>query len=76
MICYYVIKPKYEKVIQYSKQKNGKISTTLIGKVTKAIYGGILLGARLFYDELRGILIDQYMGFELNDYNKCTLNSQ
>lgn len=70
------IKPKYEKAIQYSKQKNGKISsrTLLIGKVTKAIYGGTLLGTRLFYDELKGILIDQYMGFEMNDYNKFILN--
>ena len=35
-----------------SKQKNGKISKTLIGKVTKVIHG-TLLGARLFHDKLK-----------------------
>ena len=43
----------------------------LVGKVTKAIYG-ILLGAVLFYNKLKGVL--PKMGFEMNDYDECTFN--
>ena len=48
-----------------------EIPVELIGKVTKAICG-TLLGARLFYDKLKGILIE--MGFKMNDYDDCTFN--
>ena len=69
MLCQ--IKPEYKKLIKYSRRKNGKTTRTLIGKVTKAIYG-TLLGARLFYDKLKGILIE--MGFKINAYDECTFN--
>ena len=65
MIC--EIDPKYKNYIKYTK--NGK--KWLVGMVTKAIYG-TLLGSRLFYDKLKGILVN--MGFEMNDYDKCTFN--
>ena len=58
MLCQ--IKPEYKKLIWYYKQKNRILTKTLFGKVTKAIYG-TLLGARLFYDKLKGILVK--MGF-------------
>ena len=43
----------------------------MYGKVKKAIYG-TLLGAVLFYNKLKGILVD--MGFEMNEYEECTFN--
>ena len=43
----------------------------LVGKVTKAIYG-ILLGAVLFYNKLKGVITK--VGFEMNDYDECTFN--
>ena len=43
----------------------------MYGKVKKAIYG-TLLGAVLFYNKLKGILIE--MGFEMNAYEECTFN--
>jgi hypothetical protein len=69
MLCQ--IKPEYKKLIRYSRRKNEKTTRTLIGKVIKAIYG-TLLGARLFYDKLKGILIE--MGFKMNAYDECTFN--
>jgi hypothetical protein len=44
----------------------------MIGKLSKAIYV-TLLGARLFYDKLRGLL--EEWGFIINDYDECTFNS-
>ena len=69
MLCQ--IKPEYTQLIRYSKTKNGGCRKMLIGKVTKAIYG-TLLGAVLFYNKLKGVLVD--MGFEMNDYDECTFN--
>jgi hypothetical protein len=43
----------------------------MIGKLSKAIYG-TLLGARLFYNKLRGLLEDR--DFIINDYDECTFN--
>jgi hypothetical protein len=43
----------------------------MIGKLSKAIYG-TLLGARLLYDKLRGLL--EEWGFIINDYDKCTFS--
>ncbi|OEU18953.1 hypothetical protein FRACYDRAFT_183426, partial [Fragilariopsis cylindrus CCMP1102] len=65
MIC--DIRPEYEKLIKFTT--NGK--RWLVGKVTKAIYG-TLLGARLFYDKLRGFL--ESLGYEANNYDECTFN--
>ena len=65
MIC--DIRPKYEDLIKTTT--NGK--RWLVGKVTKAIYG-TLLGARLFYDKLRGFL--ESIGYEANNYDECTFN--
>jgi len=39
----------------------------LVGKITKAI-NGTLLGALLFYNKLKGVLVD--LGFEINEYVK------
>jgi len=39
----------------------------LVGKITEAIYG-TLLGALLFYNKLKGVLVD--LGFEINEYVK------
>jgi hypothetical protein len=47
MICQ--IESKYIKCIKYGRNKR----KCMIGKLSKAIYGA-LLGARLFYDKLRG----------------------
>ena len=43
----------------------------LVGEVTKAIHG-TLLGAVLFYNKLKVVLTN--MGFEMNDYDECTIN--
>jgi hypothetical protein len=65
MICQ--IEPKYIKCIKYGRNKR----KWMIGKLSKAIYG-TLLGARLFYDKLRGIL--EEWGFTINNYDECTFN--
>jgi hypothetical protein len=65
MICQ--IEPKYVKCIKYGRNKR----KWMIGKLSKAIYG-TLLGARLFYDKLRGLLED--WDFIINDYDECTFN--
>ena len=65
MLCQ--IDPSYKKLIRY-QTRNTK---TLYGKVKKAIYG-TLLGAVLFYNKLKGILIE--MGFEMNEHEECTFN--
>ena len=69
MICQ--IKPKYRKLIRRTKKRNGGMRKVLLGKVTTAIYG-TLLGAVIFYNKLKGVLIK--MGFEMNDYDECTFN--
>jgi hypothetical protein len=63
MICQ--IKPKYSEYIKYGRNKR----KWMIGKLSKAIYG-TLLGVRLFYDKLRGLL--EEWGFTINDYDECT----
>jgi hypothetical protein len=65
MICQ--IEPSYIKCIKHGRNKRKWI----IGKLSKAIYG-TLLGARLFYDKLRGLL--EEWGFIINDYDECTFN--
>ena len=65
------IKPKYRKIIRYTKIKNGRMRKMLVGKITKAIYG-TLLGAISFYKKLRGVLMD--IGFQTNKFNECTFN--
>ena len=67
----YQIKPEYRKLIRKTTRKNGGVRKVLVGKVTKAIYG-TLLGAVLFYNKLKGVLIK--MGFEMNTYDECTFN--
>ena len=69
MLCQ--IDPSYSKLIRYHRNKKGVVGKTLFGKVKKAIYG-TLLGAVLFYNKLKGVLID--MGFEMNEYEECTFN--
>ena len=69
MICQ--IKLEYLKLIRHTKKRNGGMRKVLVGKATKAIYG-ILLGAMLFYNKLKGVLTK--MGFEMNDYDECTFN--
>ena len=69
MLCQ--IKPEYQKLVQYTKMKNGRTRKVLVGKITKAIYG-TLLGAILFYKKLRGVLMD--MGFQTNKFDECTFN--
>ena len=59
MICQ--IKPEYQKLIRRTKKRNGGVRKVLVGKVTKAIYG-TLIGAVLFYNKLKGVLIK--IGFE------------
>jgi hypothetical protein len=65
MICQ--IEPTYVKCIKYGRNKR----KWMIGKLSKAIYG-TLLGARLFYDKLRGLL--EKWEFIINDYDECTFN--
>ena len=69
MLC--KIEPKYRKLIQYNKTKNGRMRKMLVGKITEAICG-TLLGAILFCKKLRGVLLD--MGFQTNKFDKCTFN--
>ena len=66
MICQ--IEPKYLDNVKHNKRRTRK---WMVGKLTKAIYG-TLLGARLFYDKLRGLL--ESWGFIINDYDECTFN--
>jgi hypothetical protein len=65
MICQ--IEPSYIKCIKYGRNKR----KWMIGKLSKAIYG-TLLGARLFYDKLRGLL--EEWDFIINNYDECTFN--
>ena len=51
------------------KNKRWWTRKVLVGNVTKAIYE-TLLGAVLFYDKLKGILVD--IDFKMNDYDECT----
>ena len=69
MLCQ--IKPEYWKLIQYTKMNNGGTRKVLVGKITNTIYG-TLLGAILFYNKLKGVLVD--MGFKMNEYDECTFN--
>lgn len=69
MLCQ--IEPSYKRIIKYTKRRDGRKTRVLVGKITKAIYG-TLLGARLFYDKLKRVLIA--MGYEMNDYDECTFN--
>ena len=69
MLC--KIKPKYQKLIQYTKLKIAHRRKVLVGKITKAIYRR-LLGAILFYKKLREVLTE--MGFQSNKYNEYTFN--
>jgi hypothetical protein len=66
MICQ--IEPKYLNNVKHNKARTRK---WMVGKLSKAIYG-TLLGARLFYDKLRGIL--EGWNFIINDYDECTFN--
>ena len=43
----------------------------LVGKITKVIYG-TLLGVILFYDKLKGVLVD--LDFEMNEYDEHAFN--
>ena len=69
MLCQ--IKPKYWKLIQYTKMRNGRMRKVLVDKITKGIYG-TFLGAILFYKKLRGVLMD--MSFQTNNFDECTFN--
>ena len=51
--------------------KNGCTRKVLVGKIMKTIYE-TLLGAILFYNKLKGVLVD--MGFKMNKYDGCTFN--
>ena len=72
MICQ--INQEYKEYIKFTKKKDrpGNSIQYLIGKVTKGIYYGMLLGVILFYNKLKGFL--EGLGFEVNDYDKCTFN--
>jgi hypothetical protein len=61
------IQPGYTKCVRCGRNNR----KWMIGKLTKAIYG-TLLGARLFYDKLRGLL--EEWKFVVNDYDECTFN--
>ena len=51
--------------------KNGGMRKMHVSKITKAIYGS-LLGAVVFYNKLKGVLVD--LGFKMNEFNECTFN--
>ena len=51
--------------------KNDGMRKVLVGKITKTI-NGPLLGAIVFYNKLKGVLVD--MDFKMNEYNECTFN--
>lgn len=69
----YQINPEYKKNIKYTRKrdKHGDRKQYLVRKVTKGVYG-TMLGAILFYNELKGVL--EGLGFEVNDYDECTFN--
>ena len=67
----YQIKPEYQKLIRWTKKRNGGIRKVLVGKVTKAIYE-TLLGVVLSYNKLKGVLTK--LGFVMNNYDECTFN--
>ena len=69
MLCQ--IRPEYLKLIRYTKMKGGGMKKILVGKITKAIYG-TLLGAVLFYNKLKGVLVD--LNFKMNEYNEYISN--
>ena len=51
--------------------KNYGTRKVLVNKITKAKYG-TLLGVVLFYNKLKGVLVD--MGFKMNKYDECTFD--
>ena len=60
MLCQ--IKPEYWKLIQHTKIKNGGMRKVLVGKLSKKMYG-TLLGAVVFYNKLKGVLVN--IGFKI-----------
>ena len=53
------------------KMKSDGMRKVLVYKITEAIYG-TLLGSVLFYNKLKGVIVD--LDFEKNEYDKCTFN--
>ena len=47
---------------------------TIYSESTKALYGTVDT-AKLFYDNLCGVLVDE-LGFKLNQYNTCVANKE